>query len=265
MRSSTSRPFFQSGSKLGWMVEVTFELDSLGRLTCLLADEAGRAVVTASNMPAAADDLLAALRSADRGEVGERFWQEGGGQYRWLLRRRQESVEVVVLWSTGTVSGWENVFWRECAFGSFARSVGEQIERIRNDLRAVPRERKVVMAEDHPERVHFEGSQPILRVENMEASVRFYVDMLGFENASWGTDEFTSVSRDNAGIYLCQGGQGKGGAWVWIGVDDAEKLYEEYTRRGVAIRLPPTNYSWALEMQLEDPDGNVLRLGSEPR
>ncbi len=37
------------------------------------------------------------------------------------------------------------------------------------------------------------------------------------------------------------------------------------TRRGVGIRLPPTNYSWALEMQVEDPDGNVLRLGSEPK
>jgi predicted enzyme related to lactoylglutathione lyase len=48
-------------------------------------------------------------------------------------------------------------------------------------------------------------------------------------------------------------------------VDDAEKLHEELKARGVAIRLPPTNFPWALEMQIEDPDGNVLRLGSEPR
>jgi len=113
--------------------------------------------------------------------------------------------------------------------------------------------------------VRFEGSQPILRVENMQASLRFYVDTLGFENVSWGTDDFTSVSRDRAAIYLCRGGQGRGGAWVWIGVEDAEKLHEEYKARGVAIRLPPTNYPWALEMQIEDPDGNVLRLGSEPQ
>ena len=99
----------------------------------------------------------------------------------------------------------------------------------------------------------------------MQASLRFYVDTLGFENVSWGTDDFTSVSRDQAAIYLCRGGQGRGGAWVWIGVEDAEKLHEEYKARGVAIRLPPTNYPWALEMQIEDPDGNVLRLGSEPQ
>jgi catechol 2,3-dioxygenase-like lactoylglutathione lyase family enzyme len=114
-------------------------------------------------------------------------------------------------------------------------------------------------------RVRFEGSQPILRVENMQASLRFYVDALGFENVGWGTDDFTSVSRDRAAIYLCRGDQGRGGAWVWIGVEDAEKLHAELKARGVAIRLPPTNYPWALEMQIEDPDGNVLRLGSEPR
>jgi predicted enzyme related to lactoylglutathione lyase len=57
----------------------------------------------------------------------------------------------------------------------------------------------------------------------------------------------------------------KGGAWVWIGVDDACRFHEELKAQGVAIRLPPTNYPWALEMQIEDPDGNVLRLGSEPR
>ena len=114
-------------------------------------------------------------------------------------------------------------------------------------------------------RVRFEGSQPILRVENMQASLRFYVDQLGFENVSWGTDDFTSVSRDRAAIYLCRGDQGRGAAWVWIGVEDAENLHAEWKVRGVKIRMPPTNYSWALEFQVEDPDGNVLRLGSEPR
>ena len=48
-------------------------------------------------------------------------------------------------------------------------------------------------------------------------------------------------------------------------MEDVEKLHEEYQLRGVAIRLPPTNFPWALEMQIEDPDGNVLRIGSEPR
>jgi catechol 2,3-dioxygenase-like lactoylglutathione lyase family enzyme len=113
--------------------------------------------------------------------------------------------------------------------------------------------------------IYYENSQPILRVENMEAALRFYVDVLGFRNASWGTDDFTSVNRDSAGIYLCRGSQGRGGAWVWLGVDNVEAIYADLKSRGIPIRMPPTNYSWALEMHLEDPDGNVLRLGSEPR
>ena len=113
--------------------------------------------------------------------------------------------------------------------------------------------------------VRFECCDPILRVEDMKRSLHFYVDLLGFRNAPWGNDDFTNVHRDRAGIYLCRGGQGQGRAWVWVGVEDAEKLHEEYKARGVTIRMPPTNYSWALEMHVEDPDGNVLRLGSEPK
>ena len=40
-------------------------------------------------------------------------------------------------------------------------------------------------------RVRVEGIQPILRVENMQAALRFYLDILGFQNANWGTEEFT--------------------------------------------------------------------------
>ena len=111
---------------------------------------------------------------------------------------------------------------------------------------------------------YLEGSSPILRVENMENALDFYIGKLGFQNAPWGWDGFTSVNRDRAGIYLCRGGQGHGGAWVWIGVEDATKLHDEFTAKGVSIRMPLTNFDWALEFQVEDPDGNVLRFGSEP-
>jgi predicted enzyme related to lactoylglutathione lyase len=122
-----------------------------------------------------------------------------------------------------------------------------------------------IMASAGPVTVRFENSQPILRVEDMNASLSFYVDKLGFKNADWGSDDFTSVNRDQAGIYLCRGGQGRGGAWIWIGVEDAQELHDELKSRGVAIRMPLTNHPWALEFHVEDPDGNVIRFGSEPR
>jgi catechol 2,3-dioxygenase-like lactoylglutathione lyase family enzyme len=110
----------------------------------------------------------------------------------------------------------------------------------------------------------FECIDPILRVEDMSASVRYYVEILGFEAAAWGDENFTHVERDGRGIYLCRGGQGHRGAWVWIGVGDVLPLFETYKRRGAIIRRKPVEESWALEMQIEDPDGNVLRFGSEP-
>ncbi len=116
-----------------------------------------------------------------------------------------------------------------------------------------------------PARVYFENSQPILRVENMQTSLEFYVGKLGFKNEPWGNDEFTSVNRDRAGIYLCRGAQGRGAAWLWIGVNNVDKLHHEFRARGVPILVEPTNYPWALEMHVEDPDGNVIRFGSDPK
>ncbi|HXY36777.1 MAG TPA: glyoxalase superfamily protein [Planctomycetaceae bacterium] len=111
-----------------------------------------------------------------------------------------------------------------------------------------------------------EGSTPILRVSDMTKSLQYYVDVLGFTNAAWGTEYFTCVTRERgAGIYLCCGGQGQPGTWVWIGAGNVEALYKEYVASGAKIRHPPRNYPWAYEMQIEDPDGHVLRFGSEPR
>jgi predicted enzyme related to lactoylglutathione lyase len=111
----------------------------------------------------------------------------------------------------------------------------------------------------------FEHANPILNVRSMADSITYYVEALGFSNADWGNDHFTLVSRDSTGIYLCQGGQGQPGTWVWVGVKDVAVLYEEYKASGARILRAPENYSWAYELHVEDPDGHVLRFGSEPR
>jgi predicted enzyme related to lactoylglutathione lyase len=122
------------------------------------------------------------------------------------------------------------------------------------------------MSNQHtPQRTRFEVSTPILMVNDMDTSVRYYVDVLGFRNADWGTADFTCVNRDRAGIYLCRGEQGQPGTWVWIGVEDVDALYREYQASGARIRHPPQNYPWACEMKVDDPDGHVLRFGSDPK
>ena len=108
---------------------------------------------------------------------------------------------------------------------------------------------------------------PILRVNSVAASIRFYVDVLGFKVDWGGEDEstFASVSRDGRAIMLCQDEQGQPGTWLWIGVEDIEPLSAEYRAKGVKFREQPTNYPWAYEMRIEDLDGHVLRFGSEPK
>jgi hypothetical protein len=91
------------------------------------------------------------------------------------------------------------------------------------------------------------------------------VDVLGFE-AEWGTEEgstMASVGRDGRSIMLCEGAQGRPGTWVWIGVEDVRPWHHRLSGRGARILQEPVERPWALEMQVEDPDGHVLRFGSE--
>jgi hypothetical protein len=117
----------------------------------------------------------------------------------------------------------------------------------------------------HPtSRISFGGATPVLRVSNA-ASRDYDVNALGFRVNFEFADLFVSVSRGDCNLFLCQGDQGHRGAWVWIDGKGVDALYEEYKVSGARIRHPPTNYSWVLEMQVEDLDGNVPRLGSDPR
>lgn len=113
-------------------------------------------------------------------------------------------------------------------------------------------------------RVGFEGMTPILRVTDLNASIAYYTGVLGFE-VDWKNAIFAAVSRDKCHLFLSEGDQGKPGSWVWIGVEDVDALHAEYQSVGAKIRHLPTNYTWAREMQVEDPDGNILRMGSETR
>ena len=110
-----------------------------------------------------------------------------------------------------------------------------------------------------------ENTIPILRVRSLPASIDYYVTALGFEVDWHEPGSMASVSRDGHSIMLSEGSQGHPGTWVWIGVSDCALLFNEVTAKGATIRLAPTNYPWAYEMQVEDPDGHILRFGSDPK
>jgi catechol 2,3-dioxygenase-like lactoylglutathione lyase family enzyme len=110
--------------------------------------------------------------------------------------------------------------------------------------------------------------RPILYVSSLDASIQYYRERLGF-TFDWTDGEppdFASVTRGDTQIFMCQRCQGHPGGWIWVTTPDVDKLYADLVRRGAKIQARPENKPWGVrEMQVADPDGNVLRIGSPIR
>jgi hypothetical protein len=110
-------------------MDLSLDIDDAGRFVATLSNDGGQpALVTASNLNAA-DDLLAAIEDARDTGLGECFWEEQAGEYRWMLRTGDEETTVVVLWSTGVVTGWEHVFRGACPLDWLAARIREALAR----------------------------------------------------------------------------------------------------------------------------------------
>jgi catechol 2,3-dioxygenase-like lactoylglutathione lyase family enzyme len=110
----------------------------------------------------------------------------------------------------------------------------------------------------------FGSPMPVFRVKDVDASVAYYRNALGFE-LRWRADQhFACVARDKCSILLTDDNQSQPRMWIWLGVGHARALNQHLLASGAKIRNPPENFEWALEMQVEDLDGNVLRIGSDP-
>jgi catechol 2,3-dioxygenase-like lactoylglutathione lyase family enzyme len=110
---------------------------------------------------------------------------------------------------------------------------------------------------------HLANAIPILRVEDLAASLEYYTKSLGFR-LDWQAGNFASASRDRCSLMLTEDEQGHAGTWLWVPAADVEKLHTEWLASGAMIRQGPTNFPWgSLEIQVTDPDGHVLRFASD--
>jgi catechol 2,3-dioxygenase-like lactoylglutathione lyase family enzyme len=114
--------------------------------------------------------------------------------------------------------------------------------------------------------VYVENTIPLLAVSDVPASIQFYREVLGFK-LDWGgqgdTLHIASVSRDGHAIML-QRGQPVAPSCVWIGGTLLLDLWKRIKSGSyVKIVQRPTNQPWALEMKIQDPDGNILWLGTD--
>lgn len=123
-----------------------------------------------------------------------------------------------------------------------------------------------------------EQAVPFFRVSSMEASLRFYVDGLGFEmTKKWTPDgdgkvRWCWLQHGNAAIMLQEYRKEGQNAWlpeskVGVGVSicftckDALALYKEFKSRQIAAKTPFVgNGMWVTSVQ--DPDGYKLEFES---
>lgn len=109
-------------------MEVTFTGDEFGRVVGTIAHNGAQAAVSGSDRASAMEDLRLAAESAVEGGHGECFWHEAMVDTRWLFRKEGGIMRVVIIRSTGTLTGWEHCFWAECPVEEFQRAMRDGME-----------------------------------------------------------------------------------------------------------------------------------------
>ena len=110
----------------------------------------------------------------------------------------------------------------------------------------------------------FEKAITILYSTDISRSIKYYTEILGFEQ-HWEWDNpptFGGISRNDVEIFFCRDGQGHPGTWLSIMLDDVDAYYENIKAKGAKIAAAPQSMEWnTREMLVEDPDGHMIRFG----
>jgi hypothetical protein len=111
-------------------MDCSFHFDRFGRLISVLRDENGSATISASDPAEAIASLAGALREASLTGTAECRWKEHDGEYRWMFRAHGGRMRIVVLWSSGTLTGWEHVLWSECRVAEIGEVLLPRLEAL---------------------------------------------------------------------------------------------------------------------------------------
>jgi hypothetical protein len=110
-------------------------------------------------------------------------------------------------------------------------------------------------------------ARPILCVRDVEASIAYYCDKLGFDR-DWASPEvkpiIAQVSRDGMDIILDSASVIPRAAIpsvVSVSVNDLSGLHRDFRERGAKVVAAPFAVAWqagVLQFDIEDLDGNIL-------
>ena len=110
----------------------------------------------------------------------------------------------------------------------------------------------------------------VLAVNDLERSVRFYVDRLGFDE-DFQVDGWAFLSRGACRLRLghCPDAvpmsKAQDHSWfAYLHVDDAQALYREVVMNGVEIWHPLDDKPWGMrEFAIVTPDGHRIVFGQD--
>lgn len=107
---------------------------------------------------------------------------------------------------------------------------------------------------------------PVLAVDDLDESIRYYRDRLGFELAwIWGDPPAVAcVTRDDVELNLARRGDNgsRGACRVYVRLTDVDEYFEECRRNRVILIRPPTDQPHGMrDFAVTDPSGNQLEFG----
>ena len=111
------------------------------------------------------------------------------------------------------------------------------------------------------------GSATTFHVSDLDASLKYYTEVLGFsERFRFG--DYAGVEYGDIQIHLSgpkatnKRAVGQGGIYIFC--DDVDGYHEEVSARGARIQAAPRDYEYGMrDFVIEDPDANLIGIGQE--
>jgi catechol 2,3-dioxygenase-like lactoylglutathione lyase family enzyme len=121
----------------------------------------------------------------------------------------------------------------------------------------------------NPATISFHSAATVFAVKDVEKSVEYFCDSLGFEvEFSQGNPPvYAGVERGNLAIHLQRAADtprkpGQGAVYVFV--SDVDELHEELQSHGALVQHEPRDYPYGMrDFDVHDLDGNSLSFGME--
>lgn len=109
---------------------------------------------------------------------------------------------------------------------------------------------------------------PVFQVADLDAALKHYTDVLGFEE-DFRVGDYAGVKLGQIGVHLSKHGSGEyakpiGGSIVYVFCSEVDDYYAEIKKKGARVKYPPEDTAYGMrEFMVADLDGHHLAFGCE--